>query len=276
MNQETQQSYQERLLRVLLHIQRNLDRQLDLEELATVACFSPFHFHRIFRGMVGESVMEYVRRLRLEQAAQKLRFSDRPVIDVALDSGYESHEAFTRAFSARFGLAPSSYRKARKTPASPDVPNDVRLEDFGAKRVAFLRHVGPYNQVGPAWQQLMAWAGRRGLVGPTPILLGVVYDTPDVTAEAKLRYDAAIVVEDNVSPEGEIGIQEIARCQYAVIPHQGPYSNIQETYDRLCGDWLPVSGREPASFPAFERYLNTPYDTAPENLRTDIYLPLLP
>ena len=275
MNEATYQSYQDRLLRVLLHIQRNLDQPLELDELAGIACFSPFHFHRIFRGMVGESVMEYVRRLRLEQAAQKLRFSDHPVIDVALDAGYESHEAFTRAFTARFGLTPSTYRKARKTGGAAEVP-DVRLEEFGPKRIAFLRHVGPYDQVGPAWQRLMMWAGMRGLLGPSMVILGLVYDAPDVTPEAKLRYDAALVVEDNVQPEGEIGIQEIARSQYAVIPHSGAYNNIQEAYDRLCGDWLPASGREPASLPAFERYLNSPYDTAPENLRTEIYLPLLP
>ncbi len=275
MTEGTQQSYQERLLRVLLHIQKNLDQPLELDELAGIACFSPFHFHRIFRGMVGESVMEYVRRLRLEQAAQKLHFSGRPVIDVALDAGYESHEAFTRAFTARFGLTPSTYRKARRSGGAADAP-DVRLEEFGPKRIAFLRHVGPYDQVGPAWQKLMMWAGMRGLLGPSMLILGVVYDAPDVTPEAKLRYDAALVVEDNVQPEGEIGIQEIARSQYAVIPHTGPYNNIQEAYDRLWGDWLPLSGREPASLPAFERYLNSPYDTAPENLRTEIYLPLLP
>jgi AraC family transcriptional regulator len=275
MNEGTQQSYQERLLRVLLHVQKNLDQPLELDDLAAIACFSPYHFHRIFRGMVGESVMEYVRRLRLEQAAQKLRFSDRPVVDVALDAGYESHEAFTRAFSARFGLSPSSFRKTRKSAGGEDV-SDVRMEDFGPQRVAFLRHVGPYDQVGSAWQQLMMWAGQRGLLGPSPLMLGIVYDAPDVTPEAKLRYDAAIAVNGNVPAEGEIGIQEVARCQYAVIPHAGPYGNIQETYDRLCGDWLPVSGREPASIPVFERYLNSPYDTAPENLRTEIYLPLLP
>jgi AraC family transcriptional regulator len=274
MTEGTQQSYQERLLRVLLHIQRNLDQPLDLDELAGVACFSPFHFHRIFRGMVGESVMEYVRRLRLEQAAQNLRFSDRPVIDVALDAGYESHEAFTRAFSARFGVAPSGYRKVRKGASDADV-SDVRLEEFGPKRVAFVRHVGPYNEVGPAWQKLMSWAGMRGLLGPRTVILGVVYDSPEVTAESKLRYDAASSVGDDVQPEGDIGIQEIPRCQYAVIPHNGPYTNIQPAYDRLFGDWLPLSGREPASSPVFERYLNTPYDTKPENLRTEIYLPLV-
>jgi AraC family transcriptional regulator len=275
MNEGTQQSYQERLLRVLLHIQGNLDRTLELEELAGVACFSPFHFHRIFRGMTGEPVMEYIRRLRLEQAAQKLRFSDRPVIDLALDAGYESHEAFTRAFTTRFGLSPSSYRKTRKTVCSADVPG-VRVEDFGPQRVAFVRHVGPYDQVGAAWQQLMMWAGRRGLLGSVPLMLGIVYDAPDVTAEAKLRYDAALAVEDQVQPEGEIGIQEIARAPYAVIKHAGPYNTIQETYDRLCGHWLPSCGREPASIPVFERYLNSPFNAAPQDLRTEIYLPLLP
>ena len=275
MNEATEQSYQERLLRVLLYIQRNLDQPLDLDQLAGVACFSPFHFHRIFRGMVGESVMEYVRRLRLEHAAQKLRFSDRSVTEVALESGYDSHEAFTRAFSARFGLAPSSYRK---TAAAADTarPTDVRTEPVGPQRVVFIRHVGPYNQVGPAWQQLMMWAGMRGLIGAAPLMLGIVYDSPDVTSEAKLRYDAALAVVSDVAPQGEIGVQEIARAEYAVITHAGPYSTIQETYDRLCGGWLPSSGREPASLLAFERYLNTPMNTAPQDLRTDIYLPILP
>ena len=271
----TRQSYEERLLRVLLHIQRNLDQPLELEKLAGIACFSPFHFHRIFRGMTGESVMEHVRRLRLEQAAQKLRFSDKQVVEVAFDAGYESHEAFTRAFSARFGLSPTSYRKAQKPAGSADVA-DVRLEDFGPKRVAFLRHVGPSNEVAPAWQKLMSWAGWRGLIRSAPMLLGIVYDSPDITSEAKLRYDAAMVVGEDVHGEGEIGIQEITAGQYAVLLHIGPYSNINQTYDRLFGDWLPSSGCEPASIPAFERYLNTPYDTAPENLRTDIYVPLLP
>src|SRR5712692_6912522 len=227
MSQGTQQYYQERLLRVLLHIQRNLDQRLELEQLAGIACFSPFHFHRIFRGMVGESVMEHVRRLRLEQAAQKLRFSDRPVIDVALDAGYESHEAFTRAFSARFGMPPSSYRKSRR-PGAPAEVAEVRLENFGPKRVAFIRHVGPYHEVGTAWQKLMTWAGMRGLLGTGPLILGIVYDAPDVTPEAKLRYHAAVAVGDGVQGEGEIGIQEIAAAEYAVIAHIGTYDKIQE------------------------------------------------
>jgi len=69
MRAETEQSYKERVLRVLMYIHSHLDETMSLEDLAGIAHFSPFHFHRIFRGMTGESVKEHIRRLRLERAA---------------------------------------------------------------------------------------------------------------------------------------------------------------------------------------------------------------
>src|SRR5580704_17212537 len=107
MRTETEQSYKQRILRVLIHIQNHLDEAMSLEDLAGIAHFSPFHFHRIFRGMVGESVKEHIRRLRLERAAHRLKFTDLPVTRIAFEAGYETHEAFTRAFGSMFGLAPS-------------------------------------------------------------------------------------------------------------------------------------------------------------------------
>lgn len=102
MKTKTQQEYEERILRVLIHIQTHLDHALDLAELASLAHFSPYHFHRIFRGMVGEPVKEHIRRLRLERAAFHLKATNQPVTQVAFDAGYETHEAFTRAFRAMF------------------------------------------------------------------------------------------------------------------------------------------------------------------------------
>jgi AraC family transcriptional regulator len=99
--------------RVLEHIDRQLDERLELETLARVANFSPFHFHRLFAAWMGETLGEYLRRRRLEVAAQRLVAQPHlPVLQVALSVGFGSAEAFARAFKARFGETPSAWRSA--------------------------------------------------------------------------------------------------------------------------------------------------------------------
>jgi AraC family transcriptional regulator len=281
MRNGTVESYQERVQRVLVHIQNHLDGPLPLEELAGVAHFSPYHFHRIFRGMVGESVKEHVRRLRLERAARRLRFSDEPVTMIALDSGYQTPESFTRAFDAMFGESPSGFRASSRdltAPArerTPGPPLEVRLQRIGPLRVAFIRHIGPYDEVGIAWGKLMSWAGRRGLLGPGMKMLGIVHDDYEITPPETLRYDAALPVDESVQPSGELGIQNLEPREYAVATHRGPYSTSGDTYARLAGEWLPASGRELLTEPSLEIYHNSPFSTAPENLLTTIHLPLI-
>jgi AraC family transcriptional regulator len=293
----TIEDYQQRILRVLVHIQTNLDGDLSLEKLAGIANFSPFHFHRIFRGLMGESVKEHVRRLRLERAALWLLSSDMSVTRIAFDSGYESHESFTRAFAVRFGDPPSEYRARQRALRYKDSPGEVhfvpegrlerfrmawngsksvevRMERMGPLRVAFMRHVGPYHEVSGTWQKLMAWAGRKGLMRPGMTMLGMSYDDPEVTPPDKLRYDAAIVVDVGVQPEGEGGIQEIPAGDFAVITHHGSYERFGETYALLFGRWAPENRRELVGGPSLEFYRNSPCDTPPEKLRTDIYVRL--
>lgn len=292
---ETQRDYAERILRVLVHIQNHLDDELNLDDLATLACFSPFHFHRIFRGMVGEPVREHIRRLRLERAALQLLKSRQPsVVDVALEAGYETHEAFTRAFRARFGQSPSDYRHTHRCVApagvfySPDGtvtsfdPLQAGGKDMEAKtttlekmHVAFVRHVGPYAEVGAAWQQLCAWAGPKGLLGPQTKMLGMCHDDPEVTAPEKIRYDACVVVGDDVRPDGNIGVQTIEGGRYATTTHRGSYSKLAETYGLLVGQWMPAHDLEPvAGQPSLEFYLNDPQQTPEDDLRTDVYMRL--
>ena len=273
MRPSTVESYYERILRALVYIQQHLDESLDLNELARVACFSPYHFHRIFRGVVGETVADHIRRLRLERAAQRLKSGDRPVTDIAFEAGYEAHEAFTRAFRARFGASPSGFRESRPETV-PLEPISVKVEKLPAMRVAFVRHVGPFKDVGSAWGSVMGWAGMRGLFGPHTRAIGVIHDDPDITAPEQLRYDASVTVLGDVRAEGTIGIQEIAAGDYAIARHRGPYDRISETYARMCGEWLPSSGRELATAPALEFYLNAPQTTRPEDLLTDACLPL--
>ncbi len=297
MKHDTLSNYRERMLRVLLYIQEHLDDTLALGELAGVALFSPYHFHRVFRGMTGESVHKHVRRLRLERAAHRLRFSDKSVTDIAFEAGYEAHESFTRSFHSMFGDSPSSFRDRRKSITIPaassgvhfvsddspldfspisygGTPMEVTTERLEPMRVVFIRHVGPYDQVGPVWNRLFAWAGPRGLLGMSIVAVGVSYDDPDVTPLEYVRCDACLVVSRTVEPEGEVAVQQIGGGEYGLTRHVGPYEKLPDTYAQLFGQWLPNSGREARSAPALEFYRNSPLDTPPEKLVTDVYIPL--
>jgi len=286
--------YKRRILRVLVHIQQHLDEPLPLEELAEVACFSAYHFHRVFKGMVGESVKEHLRRLRLERAASQLKLGSASVIDIALGAGYDSHEAFTRSFKAAFGTAPSQFRLARRVEAAR-VPSGVHYRErmkmrfrtlrrggsmkveikrLKPMRVAFMRHVGPYGEVGKTWEAFLTVMGKDGYLGGNPMMLGICHDDPEVTPPAKLRYDACLTVDESFSPNGDIGVQTVAGGDYAMTTHTGPYNHLGRTYAEFMGQWLPRSGRELSNAPCFEVYLNDPQSTPPEELLTDIYAPL--
>jgi AraC family transcriptional regulator len=277
----TLESYQEQIARVLAHIDAHLDEPLPLEELAAVACFSPYHFHRVFRGMVGESVKEHVRRLRLEGAARQLLSGDATVLDLALNSGYETPESFSRAFRAMFGMAPSAFREnggkadaaAKWQPAGlPAV--QVAVKRIDPLRVAYVRHIGPYDQCGAAWRTLMMWAGPRGLLGPDTVRLGISHDDPDITPAARLRYDAALVVPGSAVGTGEVAIQETAGGAYAVAIHRGPYERLSGTYAALCGQWLPASAREARNLPPLEFYRTSFEQAPPEEFITEICVPV--
>jgi AraC family transcriptional regulator len=241
---------------------------------------------------VGETLGEYVRRLRLERAARKLKQQPgEPIVQIALEAGFETHESFTRAFGHMFGVSPSAYRDAHKP--APDSESGTHLDDVSGyhppdyselppvevrqlapMKVVFLRHVGPYSEVGATWGRLMTWAGMRGLLGPGMKLIGLVYDDPDVTPPEKIRYDAAVTVSRPVQPEGEFGLMELAGGNYGVVTHRGPYERLGKTYQKIYGGWLPASGHQLRDAPAFEQYLNSPRDTRPEDLVTLIHVPV--
>ena len=280
MRRETEQSYQERLRDVLRFIDAHLDDTLTLERLAQVACFSPFHFHRIFRGMVGESVKEHVRRLRLERAARRLGRGNVSVLHVALDAGYGSPEAFCRAFESMFGVPPSAYRQSRaacgndrRVSGTPQV--EVRVKTLDAARVAYVRYVGPFDGVGRGWGELCAWAGPRDLLGPQARFLACWLDDPEVTSADRLRADVCITIRKDAKPEGAVGVRDIPGGEYAVATHRGPYSRLEETYAGLCGVWAPDARREFCGWPGFEVYLNNPQTASPEELLTEIHMPLM-
>uniref|UniRef100_A0A7C4ELQ5 AraC family transcriptional regulator n=1 Tax=Fundidesulfovibrio putealis TaxID=270496 RepID=A0A7C4ELQ5_9BACT len=292
----TQSAYRRRIIAVLAHIQDNLDAPLNLEGLARVAGFSPFHFHRIFLGMTGETVGAHIRRLRLSRAAYRLEFTGLRVTEVALEAGYEAPEAFSRAFKTQFGESPTLFRELSRQrrkemltrffpfpeellldTTTPGEPMDVTIIRKGPIRVACARATGPYMLAAQkAWDALCAWAGPKGLLHPGAMFIGIGYDDPGSTPQDLLRYDACVSVGPDVAADGDVSIMEIPGGEFAVTVFKGPYTGLEAAYAQLYGQWLPASGREPDMRPGYEVYLNDPASTPPEELLTEINMPLLP
>jgi AraC family transcriptional regulator len=209
-------------------------------------------------------VKEHVRRLRLERAARRLKLGSGAIIDVALEAGYDSHEAFTRAFREVFGVPPSDWRADHPLETQTVEVSVVRVE---AQGVVTLRHEGPYDNVGVTWKALSAQVSAAGLFGPWTRAVGICYDDPEITPAGKLRYEAAFVV-----PPG--ATSQLPSGDYIAALHRGPYHESHHTYAAMCGTWLRGKGRGIGTGPALEFYLNHPEHTAPADLLTQICLPL--
>jgi AraC family transcriptional regulator len=267
-------AWTERMIRVLDYIHAHLDEPIEPADLAELAGFSLFYFHRVFRGMVGESVMGYVRRQRLERAAFRLRHAGDAVTTAAFAHGYESHEAFTRAFRSHFGMPPREMR-AQAGERAAATGGVVRREP--ARHVVSVSHVGPYESVGAAWQQLMGEVMRRELpaVGPT---LGLVYDDPEITDPARCRYEACweLASPDAWRDPLPVGFQRrtLPAGRAAVLTHVGGYDTILESYVGLLGQYLPRQQEELAGLPLIERYLDPPGSVPEPEMRTEVIVML--
>jgi AraC family transcriptional regulator len=306
MKPGTRTFYEQAVQRAAERIVRSLDEALDLEPLAREAGLSPFHFHRVFRGMVSETPLELHRRLRLERAACSLLSEKLSVTAIAFGAGYETHEAFTRAFAARYGCAPSEFRRRRESDGpdcarppqtelatrsgihfSPDASRpftftfldreqtmEAEITTQPELRVAALRHVGPYNRISEAFGRLGGIAGRAGLMGPSTMMLAIYHDDPETTPEAELRSDAAVTLSATAPlPDGLTELR-IPAGRYARATHKGPYEGLGDAWARLMGEWLPHSGHRVGDGVSFEVYRNNPMTAKPSELLTEMYVPL--
>jgi AraC family transcriptional regulator len=295
--ESTRRVYQERIGRALAYVHEHLDEPLALEDLARAAHFSPFHFHRIFRGLLGEAAGDLVRRLRLERAAMALRHSSRSVQDIALAAGYGTHEAFTRAFRAAYNQAPTEFRAGVPVTvylASPSNVHyvsseayelafvgegadamDVRVEDVPAERVACLWGKGPYGEIMPMlWQRFCQLAGPRGLLGPGGRFLSIFCDDPELTDPRECRSAACVTVDGRFKPEGELEEDQVGGGLYAIYTYKGPFAGIGAAWMQFCGQWIPQNGYEVRPARCYEVYLKDPNQVPPEEMVTELYEPV--
>ncbi len=275
--------YEKRLRRVVDYVYDNPAGDLSLDALADVAALSRFHFHRVYTAMTGETCAQAVRRIRAHRASVWLVHTDWPVDTVAARAGYDNVQSFARLFRSQYGLTPTAFRKAGKdrpmiSPkhegALPMYPVEIR--DLPARRLAALPHTGAYHEVGRTFEKVSAVFSGRNLWGGAKGMIGVYYDDPSTVAEDALRSHAGVWVGPDFDVPDDLEEATLPAGPHAVLVYKGPYNGLRDAYQDLYGRWLPESGRVPAHAAPFEVYLNSPMDTAPADLLTEICAPLAP
>jgi len=231
----------------------------------------------------------------------ELKSGAKQVIQVALDAGYEAHAAFTRAFKAAYGVSPLEFRRATGAIAIRDAPSGVHfrpgvpLTTFNPNhitnkivkvitrkikpmRVAYLRHVGPYEDTKKTWFDLTARLLADKRIRQRSVFIGIGHDYPAVTPAAELRYDACITVDGDYEPKQPVELQTIGGGDYAVAKNC-PVGEIKDAYQHLYGKWLARSSRELRPAPGFIVLVDAQDVVARKKQRVDvfdIYVPLQP
>lgn len=288
MNAEMTISHSERIAAIKRHVRDHLDEPLDRDRLATLSGFSVIHFHRIFAAHTGETVASYVRRLRMERAAHHLRVADLSVIEVALECGYESHSAFSKAFKQHFGvtptqgrdLAPSAMAYAPPQMAEGRTVKPDRIRTLPDTKMLYARASeimhGHGFQTAPrdAFDRLEGFLKAHHLIAQVRQYLCIYPDEPEIGQE--VRVDAGVTFAEGVEPAATEGMayQTLHGGRWAVFLHIGPYDTLWQTWRAAYRDWLPESGESLRDAVPFEDYVDDSRQVAPDILRTEIYIPI--
>lgn len=292
-----QLEYQSRMNRVVDYIETNLDHPFTLDELADTACFSKFHFHRIFHAIMGETLFAFIQRLRIEKAARLLIASRQtPVTRIALDCGFSSSAALARSFKERFGMSATQWRntyginpgncvaqpnreprnKAIGTPVSK-----IQIECFDPLDIVYLRYIGPYKGDETLFQrlftELFAWTVPRGLVpGDGVDCLVIYHDDIEITRENQLRISVAIPAPRHIQVDRNIGRLTIEGGRYVRARFRLEPQEYVDAWEWLYRQWLPASGCQPDDRPSFEWYPTHENRTCDSKRTVDICIPVKP
>ena len=276
--------YSQRVNLVLDTIRTHLTDDLSIPTLAAIAGFSPYHFHRIFRVITGETLADCVLRLRLERAVALLKASPKlSITEAAFASGFVSMAHFSRVFKQHFGMTARMWD--RESPLKNSKNGQV-LEGFPhytqeelsttdwasrlirrtlpAQTIATIRVERPYNnptRIMRAYDRLWAWYMRRGGILADTTLYGVSQDDPEVTPLALCRFDWCLRVPSYWEGEGAIRVVTWPAYEIAAVPVQGDIWAVDQAWQFLYNHWLPRSRYWPDNRPAMEIYRRQPSET---------------
>lgn len=291
MNETAAENYRRRMGRVLDHIDRHPDGDLQLETLAGVAAFSKFHFHRQFGATFGIPVRRYVNLSRMKRAAFALACrTEMPVIEIALAAGFQSPDAFAKAFRAEFGTSPSAFRKApdwaawytaimpydnaRKQIMPADFkPADVEIVAFAQVPIIRLSHIGDPAALNGSIARFIAWR-KANRVGPQVArTFNIFHGGKDVEPD-DFRIDLACQAVPGMEPGEGMDRATIPAGRCARLKLLGVNDDLEAPATWLYRSWLPSSGETLRDVPLFCERSNFGPGLPESEMMTELYLPL--
>lgn len=277
---------------VLENMHADLETQNSLETLAQRAGYSPFHFHRSFVAVVGESPKQHLLRMRIERAAYLIAITDRKFVEIAFDVGFQTHESFTRAFRRRFEMSPTEYRAHAKSAQAERMKRNEHFTGHGCvlSAVRFLtlrpatllcsRHLGAYAEVGmppfgaddELWSPLIEQASGAG-VEHDGTAWSICHDNPTITPGPQQRLDACIGLDRPVPDSGKFRNLDFAGGLYAGIEHTGPHRTIAQAYAQVADAIRRSTAMTFATGPLVQIFRHI--DTTGDEHRTEVYFPII-
>ena len=271
--------YRSRINKVIDYINNHLNKSISLEELAAVALFSPFHFHRIFVAVTGETVNNFTNRIRNEKAARLLKFSKKSISEISIECGFSSTSTLSRLFKQYFEISPSEYRKGGKIKNSKirkdlfpvniyhcDLSEEelkskfpVEIRQLPERRIAYIRVFDAFREgvVLNVFADMVDWAKKMNLFHSETIF-GMSMDDPEVTPKEKYRYEVCITIPKNfeIGSESFIETTILPRCKYAVTSVSGDLNLVAAATNYLFDSWLINSLYECEAQHALEIFLD--------------------
>lgn len=275
---------------VLYFIHQDISKELLVKELASIAAYSEQHFHRTFKAIVGESVHHYIRRTRMEYAANQLMFDVKSsILNIATKSGFSSVSSFSRAFKSTFDMSPGQWRKnERQQQHKPFLADQEisecykrlsempiakgKLVELPKRHVAYIRHQGYGRSIADSWQVLKAWANNQGR--DISQQYGLHHSNPAWVDLKKCRYVACLAIDKPILQRGVVNSMTIPGGLHAVFKLQGKYGELLPQLSKIMEHWLPTSGYKMLSTPAYVYYRKNQFLTENEEFELDYCLPI--
>jgi AraC family transcriptional regulator len=294
-----------RLNTAITFIEANLSEKLSLKIIAEKAHFSPYHFHRLFSVAVGETVQNFINRKRIEKAALiLLHQKEKTITEISEQTGFSDISSLSRAFKKFYGISPNKfkeespekYSKICKTESKKGqieisfeqyicninnalnwlkMKTKTEIKQIEKLNLAYIAHQGNMDKIGKVFNRLIQWAAPKGLMSQDNLRMVTIYhDSPKITSPENIRSSIAIVLNSEISVDGEVGLKTIESTKCIVNRLEITQNEFQQAWESSFV-WMTENGYKKSEIDPFEIFYNNAAEHPENKFIVDLCIPIL-